>query len=111
MKRLNNKIYKKKIGNNFLYYIECPDFYELIDVISKSEICITCHGSVTHISSSFDSKTIDIIDKSKKSLYRAYSAHLKNYNEIIRESSRSTTKNILNLLWSEYKIIYVNKIF
>ena len=87
-----------KINNFFLYYVERPNFYELIDLIRKSKLCITCHGSATHISSSFNNKTIDIIDGSKISLYRAYTSHLKNYNEIIREDSKTTTEKIFNLL-------------
>jgi ADP-heptose:LPS heptosyltransferase len=98
MEHVGNKVYKKKINNFFLYYVERPNFYELIDLIRKSKLCITCHGSATHISSSFNNKTIDIIDGSKISLYRAYTSHLKNYNEIIREDSKTTTEKIFNLL-------------
>ena len=98
MTHLSNNVYIKKIHNYFLYYIEQPNFYELIEIIRKSKMNITCHGSVTHISSSFGIKTIDIIDESKILLYRAYTAHLKNYNEVMRLNPKTTTENILSLL-------------
>ena len=98
MKFLDEGVYVKKNNNNFLYYIDQPSFNELTEVIYKSKLCITCHGAPTHISSILNIKTIDIIDLSKISLYRAYTKHLRNYNEVIRESAKDTTKKILTLL-------------
>jgi ADP-heptose:LPS heptosyltransferase len=98
MNVLSDNIYFKKNNNNFLYYIEQPNFNELIEVIYKSILCITCHGSPTHISSSFNKKTIDIVDGSKILQYRAYTKHLQNYNEVIRASVKETTVKILSLL-------------
>ena len=98
MKFLDEGVYVKKNNNNFLYYIDQPSFNELTEVIYKSKLCITCHGAPTHISSTLNIKTIDIIDLSKISLYRAYTKHLRNYNEVIRESAKDTTKKILTLL-------------
>jgi ADP-heptose:LPS heptosyltransferase len=93
-----NKIYIKKINNCNLYYVEQPDFFELIELIRKSKICITCHGAATHVSSSFNIKTIDVVDNSKILLYRAYTAHLKKYNEVIRTNPILTRNKILSLL-------------
>ena len=98
MNLLSDNIYFKKNNRNFLYYIEQPNFNELITVIYKSNLCITCHGSPTHISSSFNIKTIDIVDGSQISIYRAYTKHLQNYNEVIRTNVNETTKKISNLL-------------
>ena len=93
-----NKVYNKKINNFNLYYVEQPDFFELIELIRKTKICITCHGAATHVSSSFNNKTIDVVDGSKILLYRAYTAHLKKYNEVIRTNSILTRDKILSLL-------------
>ena len=98
MNLLSDNIYFKKNNKNYLYYIEQPSFNELIEVIYKSNLCITCHGSPTHISSSFDVKTIDIVDGSKILIYRAYTKHLQNYNEVMRGNANETTKKILSLL-------------
>ena len=98
MTKINSHIYVRKINNISLYYINQPSLYELIFLINKSKLCITCHGAPTHIASSFKVKTIDIIDNSKVRLYRSYTSHLKNYNEVIRENSRSTVEKIMNLL-------------
>jgi len=98
MNKLTSNIYIKKNNNNFLYYIEQPNFNELIEIICKSNLCITCHGSPTHIASSYNIKTIDIVDYSKISLYRSYTKHLQNYNEVIRENAKETTKKILSLV-------------
>ena len=98
MRHMGNSIYFKKINNFFLYYIERPNFYELIEIIRKSKLCITCHGAPTHLSSIFNVKTIDIVDNSKILLYRAYTSHLNKYNEVIRINSDVTTRKILSLL-------------
>ena len=98
MTYIGESVYIKKINNYSLYFFEMPNFYELIEIIRKTKLCITCHGAPTHISSSFNVKTIDIIDDSKISLYRAYSSHLKKYNEVIRVNADVTTRKILSLL-------------
>ena len=98
MTYIGESVYIKKINNNTLYFFEMPNLYELIEIIRKTKLCITCHGAPTHISSSFNVKTIDIIDDSKISLYRAYSSHLKKYNEVIRVNADVTTRKILSLL-------------
>ena len=98
MTYIGESVYIKKINNYSLYFFEMPNFYELIEIIRKTKLCITCHGAPTHISSSFNVKTIDIIDDSKILLYRAYSAHLNKYNEVIRVNADVTTKKILSLL-------------
>jgi ADP-heptose:LPS heptosyltransferase len=98
MNLLSDNIYFKKNNKNYLYYIEQPSFNELIEIIYKSNLCITCHGSPTHISSSFGVKTIDILDGSKILIYRAYTKHLQNYNEVMRGNANETTKKILSLL-------------
>ena len=97
MDHINDAIYVKKINNFFLYYVEQPNFYELIEIIRKSKLCVTCHGAPTHISSIFNVRTIDIIDDSKILLYRAYTSHLNKYNEVIRINSDVTTRKILSL--------------
>ena len=106
MNLLSDNIYFKKNNKNYLYYIEQPSFNELIEVIYKSNLCITCHGSPTHISSSFDVKTIDIVDGSKILIYRAYTKHLQNYNEVMRGNANETTKKILSL-----KLFILLKVF
>lgn len=98
MNLLSDNIYIKKINNNYLYFVEKPNFNSLIDIIHQAKLCITCHGSPTHISSSFNIKTIDIVDYSKISQYRSYTKHLQKYNEVIRVDPEETTKKILNLL-------------
>ena len=69
-------INKIKILNN-------QSFEDLEDVVSKSDVLISCHGAISHIASARKIKQIDIIDKSYE--YNKWTSHFRNYDHVYRD--------------------------
>ena len=95
---VNENISFLKKDNLKIIICENIEIFDLIFLISKSSLLITCHGSPTHIASSFNIKTIDIIDNSEIGLFNKYVAHLRNYNQICRQSFKDLADEIYKLL-------------
>jgi len=73
-------------------------FLDLENLISKCELLVSCHGSVSHIAAAHQIKQIDIIDEKKLDFYRKWSAHFRNYTPIYRKKFSELTKEIIQLL-------------
>ena len=84
---------------NNLKVILCENLniFDLIFLISKSSLLITCHGAPSHIASSFNIKSIDMIDTSEYLLFNKYTAHLRNYNQISRKPFAKLCDEIISL--------------
>ena len=96
--KIENNLYSKLINNKKIIIADKTSLEELIDIISISNLIITCHGAPTHVASSFNVKIIDIIEKNKENFYNTYTSHLRNYNKIYRQDFNELTNKILNLI-------------
>ena len=96
--KIDNKIYYKKNSINFVYLVYKPTYNDLESLLRNTKTLISCHGSITHASNSFNIKKIDIIEKSKIDFYKKYTSYLKNYTEVYRSDFSILKKNILNLI-------------
>ena len=83
--------------NDDIFLMVNQSFNSISHLISKSQIFISCHGAFTHIASNYNIKTIDIIEKDKKTTLSKNSNHIKNYNYIYRDDF-SKLKNILIII-------------
>jgi ADP-heptose:LPS heptosyltransferase len=95
---LNKNIYVLNLNFNKIFFFDKLSFYDLSELISKSNLIISNHGSATHIAATFNVKIIDIVDKSEEVFFHKWSSHFKNYNKINRESFIILSKKIINLL-------------
>ena len=95
--KLNDNIFLKQYSDIKIILCENTNIHDLIFLISKSSLLITCHGAPTHIASSFNVKSIDIIDASEYLLFNKYTAHLRKYNQITRKPFYQLTDEIINL--------------
>ena len=95
--KLNDNIFLKQYSDIKIILCENTNIHDLIFLISKSSLLITCHGAPTHIASSFNVKSIDIIDASEYLLFNKYTAHLREYNQIIRKPFIELSEEIIKL--------------
>lgn len=87
-----NEIINTDFNNRVKIYKEL-NFFQLEEIISKSIVLISCHGSVSHIASGNNIKQIDIIDKSYD--YSKWTKHFRNYNYINRDKFSILSQKIL----------------
>ena len=86
------------INGKKIIILDNISFIDLKIIIKKAELIITCHGSPTHIASSFNTKIIDIFDRKNEEFYKFYTNHLRNYKYLYREDFNILAKNILQLV-------------
>ncbi len=91
--KLNNKFTKKKV-----IILDNLSFSDLIYIIKKTNILITCHGSPSHIASSFNVKTIDIYDKNLHDFYFFWTSHLRRYNYVYRDDFKKLKRKIFKFI-------------
>ena len=60
--KLEDNIYKREYNKFTIFLFDNTNIYDLIFLISKASLLITCHGAPSHIASSLNIKSIDIID-------------------------------------------------
>jgi len=84
--------------NNKIFFLNNLNFNDLILTIKKAKLIITCHGSPSHIASSFDVNIIDIFDEKNKNFYKFWTQHLRNYKYLYRESFTNLSKKIIELI-------------
>tara|TARA_B100000427_G_scaffold328723_1_gene342548 strand:+ start:4428 stop:5321 length:894 start_codon:yes stop_codon:yes gene_type:complete len=94
---LLNEIFSKNSISNVLFYKNI-NILELEEVIIKSKLLISCHGSVSHMASAKKIKQIDIIDENKLNPYSSWTKHFRNYSPIFRKKFNDLSNDIVNLL-------------
>lgn len=93
------KIIKKilsSMDNNKVEFFDNQSFTDLEQIVSKSEILISCHGAISHIAAARRIKQIDIIDKSYD--YNKWTSHFRNYNYLYRKKFSILSNEILQKL-------------
>ena len=98
LNKQSEKIYFKKINNNFVYYINKPTFNDLESLLRNSFFLVACHGAITHAANSFNVKIIDIIEENKISFYERFTSNLKSYHAIYRNDFEFLSKDILSII-------------
>ena len=78
------------------YFIDNLDFFALENLVHKSDLLISCHGSISHLASAKNIKQIDIIDNSYD--YNKWTKHFRNYNPLKRKVFTDLSLDIVNLL-------------
>ncbi len=94
--KIDNNIYLKEILGKKIFFINNQDYINSCSLIKKSYYWIGCHGSFTHVASSFNVKILDIIELSRRNFYNTYTNHLNNYNFLPREKFLILSKKIIN---------------
>jgi len=94
--QLSKNIFINNIKKNIVF-VKKPSFLDLESVLRKTKVLITCHGALTHVASSFDTKIVDIIEESKEQFYKKYNTYIKNYYTVYRDKF-SVVKNRIKQL-------------
>ena len=72
------------------------NFFDIENIIEKSDSLITCHGAISHVAAAMNIKQIDIIDKSYD--YSKWTKHFRNYTPLKRKPFNELSIDILKLL-------------
>ena len=72
------------------------NFFDIENIIEKSDTLITCHGAISHVAAAMNIKQIDIIDKSYD--YSKWTKHFRNYTPLKRKAFNELSIDILKLL-------------
>jgi len=87
-----------KIKSSKISFVDNLSFIELEKILSNTNLLISCHGAISHISAAKNIRQIDIIDKSKKEFYQKWTSHFRNYNYLYRNKFKILKNEILSLL-------------
>ena len=90
-----NKMKNNKSNPKILFYNN-TNFFDIEDIIEKSDCLISCHGAVSHVAAAVNVKQIDIIDKTYD--YSKWTEHFRNYNSLNRKPFNELSDNIIELL-------------
>jgi ADP-heptose:LPS heptosyltransferase len=90
-----NKMKNNKLNPKILFYNNI-NFFDIEDIIEKSDCLISCHGAVSHVAAAMNVKQIDIIDKTYN--YSKWTEHFRNYNSLNRKPFNELSDNIIELL-------------
>ena len=74
------------------------NFSNLENIVSKCNLLISCHGSVSHVAAAHNIKQIDIIEKEKLNIYLKWTKHFRNYSSVYRINFIELSNKIINLL-------------
>ena len=74
------------------------DFLNLENLVSKCELLISCHGSVSHVAAAHKIKQIDIIEEKQSNFYSKWTHHFRNYHSIHRKPFDKLSTDIIKLL-------------
>ena len=95
--KLEDNIYKREYNKFTIFLFDNTNIYDLIFLISKASLLITCHGAPSHIASSLNIKSIDIIDSSEFDLFNKWTSHFRHHNQIIRKEFTRLSEEMFNL--------------
>ena len=90
--KINKNLYISKKFGKKLIIIENTSFRDLENIVKRSKLLICCEGAISHVSNSFDIKTIALVQDLKFGSF--WTAHMNN----IKLIPRSNIKNICNLI-------------
>ena len=93
---VKDNLYRIKISNGFIYLINNLNLFEMIELISKSKVLISCHGAFTHVAFNYGLYIYDIIEEKKLSHYNRITKHMRHYEYIFRKNFASISKEIIN---------------
>ena len=96
--KLKDNIYFNNQMNHQIYFVDKPSIFDIESLMSKTQLLIICHGSLTHVANSFNIKIVDIIEKSKKQFYFNYTYYIKNYNFLYRSNFYNLQKLLLSFI-------------
>lgn len=74
------------------------NFLKLENIISKCNLLISCHGSVSHIAAAHNIKQIDVIEKKKSNIYLKWTKHFRNYSSVYRIKFNELSNKIIDLI-------------
>lgn len=74
------------------------NFLNLENIVSKCNLLISCHGSVSHVAAAHNIKQIDIIEKEKLNIYVKWTKHFRNYSPVYRIKFIELSNKIINLM-------------
>ena len=91
-------LYKMKNNkpNPKIIFFDNTNFFDIENIIQKSDCLISCHGAVSHVAAAINIKQIDIIDKTYN--YFKWTEHFRNYNSLNRKPFNELSSDILKLL-------------
>ena len=87
---------KDKNLNSKIFFQDNMNFFDIENIIEKSDCLISCHGAVSHVAAAMNVKQIDIIDKTYN--YSKWTEHFRNYNSLNRKPFNELSDNIIELL-------------
>tara|TARA_B110000305_G_C19399732_1_gene619464 strand:+ start:541 stop:1482 length:942 start_codon:yes stop_codon:yes gene_type:complete len=90
----------RKIKNNKtnpkIFFYNNMNFFDIENIIKKSDCLIACHGAVSHVAAAMNIRQIDIIDKTYN--YAKWTKHFRNYNSLNRAPFNELSDKIIKLL-------------
>tara|TARA_B100001250_G_C19808774_1_gene794762 strand:- start:667 stop:1560 length:894 start_codon:yes stop_codon:yes gene_type:complete len=95
--KILTEIFTYNSNANLIFYKNL-NIFELEEIIVKSKLLISCHGSVSHMASAKNIKQIDIIDENKINPYWKWTKHFRNYLPIYRKNFSELSKEIISFL-------------
>ena len=82
--------------NPKIIFFDNTNFFDIENIIQKSDCLISCHGAVSHVAAAMNIKQIDIIDKTYN--YSKWTEHFRNYTSLNRKSFNVLSNDIIKLL-------------
>ncbi len=80
------------------YFIDNTDFRDLENIVSKSKILLCCEGAISHVSHSFNIKTILLYQKNNYKTANFWTGHMDSIFMIKRGPINKLKYNILEIL-------------
>ena len=106
-KKINNleffiKKYFFKYKNNYFHktlksriiFIKNLDFRDLEIVVKNSNMLITCEGAVSHVSNSFNTPTLCLVQRSRKQTATFWTSHMKKIKYLYRSDIKKVISQI-----------------
>ena len=92
-----NNLHENNFQNKVKIYKKL-NFFDLENLISKSNLLISCHGSVSHVAAAYNVRQIDIIEGNKSEFYLKWTRHFRKYHFLNREKFSELSKKIAEFL-------------
>ena len=72
----NKKINAIKFNKKKAYFIDKTDFRDLENIVRRSKFLICCEGAISHVSNSFNKKTILLFQKNNYNIANFWTGHM-----------------------------------
>ena len=93
----NKKINIIKFYKKTAYFIDNTDFRDLENIVSKSKFLLCCEGAISHVSHSFNIKTILLYQKNNYKTANFWTGHMDSIYMIKRGPINKLKNNILKI--------------